>query len=390
MTTYSTGTVSIGANSTSLSGTGTAWSSSGVRPGDMLLLAGNIVPITSVNSNTGITLARPWPGTAQSGTNYDILLIDDDVRTLVAANMLLQQLTGGTLTSLAGLASAADKMPYFSGVNVMALTDLTSQARSLLGSDRISVSGNNIVTPGTARLTGGVVTTSATDPTGGRVMRTGDWYMSGQVDPVVVDDGLTNPVAHMRYKMTAGADRPPNEAVVVSRARGQNNQWAEFAQRLGFNGTARAWLRHQNSPGNIYGWVEILTTGNTTVDSNGFVKAASPILRLFGDGSIEEPVQPTGAEVARISAGLYQISGTLGLAQEGWQIEVPRDHNGNRLCFVAAAWADDVLTVTVSEPLWQDGRWIAGDPIDVPTGRWIDIRLHEEPIEEHEPEPEES
>ena len=36
------------------------------------------------------------------------------------------------LTSLAGLASAPDKLPYFSAVNVMSMTDFTALARTLL------------------------------------------------------------------------------------------------------------------------------------------------------------------------------------------------------------------------------------------------------------------
>lgn len=132
-TTYSTGTVSVGAGSTAVTGVSTAWLTSGVRAGDMFMASGLCVPIASVNSNTSITLARPWPGAALSGANYDIDYRDDDVRSLAAANTLLQQLTNGTLTSLAALSSAANKLPYFSGASAFATTDLTPAARAVLG-----------------------------------------------------------------------------------------------------------------------------------------------------------------------------------------------------------------------------------------------------------------
>ena len=44
-----------------------------------------------------------------------------------------KQQADATLTALAGLVNGADKLPYFSGVDQMAATDLTSFARGLLG-----------------------------------------------------------------------------------------------------------------------------------------------------------------------------------------------------------------------------------------------------------------
>lgn len=164
MTTYSTGTVSIGSGSTTLTGSGTAWATSGVRPGDWLHLAGLSVRIATVDSATQITLARAWPGSTQSAVAYDIQMVDDGVRTLTSANALLQALGSGTLTSLAGLTSAANLMPYWTGSGVMGTTALTSAARSLL--DDTSVSA--------MRATLELVPTSGTsDTTAGRLLTTG-------------------------------------------------------------------------------------------------------------------------------------------------------------------------------------------------------------------------
>lgn len=218
-TTYSTGTVSVGAASTTLTGIGTAWLTGGVRAGDVIILAGLMVVISSVTSNTEITLKRPWPGAAQSGANYDILMLDDEVRSLTAANTLLASLTGGTLTSLAGLPGAANKMAYFSGVGVMALADLTPEARSLLGSTLLSRSGDNLVTAAAARLTGGVVTSSASDTAAGRVLRVGAGYQ--QLDANLYRKGnILGTVSQV-----AGA---PTGAV-IERGSNANGDYAKFA-----------------------------------------------------------------------------------------------------------------------------------------------------------------
>lgn len=130
--TYSAGTISVGAGSTSVTGAGTSWASAGVRAGDLLIAGTAVVPIAAVNSATSITLSRGWTGGALSGADYDILMLDDAVRSLTSANALLAELTGGTLTSLAGVSSAADQVPYFTGVGVMGVTALTPAARALL------------------------------------------------------------------------------------------------------------------------------------------------------------------------------------------------------------------------------------------------------------------
>ena len=65
--------------------------------------------IATVISNTATNVKRGWPAAAQAA-NYDIMLVDDGVRSLTAANSLLSSLMGGTLSSLAGLSGAARKL----------------------------------------------------------------------------------------------------------------------------------------------------------------------------------------------------------------------------------------------------------------------------------------
>ncbi|MCA4113765.1 prophage tail fiber N-terminal domain-containing protein [Serratia marcescens] len=134
-------------------------------------------------------------------------------------------------------------------------------------------------------------------------------------------------------------------------------------------------------------------TSNTTVDANGFIKRASPIARLSGapekmpddyldgftlSGCAAVNNEAVGVSAERVSVGVYKVTGALGFAEEGWNIEVPQDVNGNRLCFVSAnTGKDGTIYVKVSKRRFDidTAAIVAGEPMDIPAGRWIDLRL---------------
>ena len=138
--------------------------------------------------------------------------------------------------------------------------------------------------------------------------------------------------------------------------------------------------RYRGASGGWQAWRSFWDSGNSTVDANGFIKQASPIVRLSSDG-ITEPVTPVGARFSRRAAGHYVLSDVAPLAVSGWQIEVPQDHNGNRLVFVSTQYnvEDRVLDIRTSKVVWDrdTGMWAGGAPVDIPVGRWVDIRLSE-------------
>lgn len=127
-----------------------------------------------------------------------------------------------------------------------------------------------------------------------------------------------------------------------------------------------------------------------TVDSNGVFKAASPIARLFADSlELNEDAAKQSITFEKIAVGDYLIQGSLGFAQEGWYIEMPKDANGNVIVAVAYEQLEngDISVKTYKKKFDIESASIVPDytkPIDIPETRWIDIRLHEEP----EPEPE--
>jgi hypothetical protein len=74
---YTTGTVSVSANGTAVTGSGTAFVIQGIKAGDLFTAGGLSVPVASVESNTGLTLAASWPGSTLSGSAYAIVQVAD-------------------------------------------------------------------------------------------------------------------------------------------------------------------------------------------------------------------------------------------------------------------------------------------------------------------------
>lgn len=132
---------------------------------------------------------------------------------------------------------------------------------------------------------------------------------------------------------------------------------------------------------------------NTTVDSNGFVKAASPIVKLFADKiELNDEAQQQNIEFEKLGVGDYLVKGSTGFSNDGWYIETPKDANGNLLVAVVYEQLEngDISVKTYDYMLNKKGRIVADTeaPLDIPESRWIDLRLQELPKPEIEiPEP---
>lgn len=132
-------------------------------------------------------------------------------------------------------------------------------------------------------------------------------------------------------------------------------------------------------------WAYIYTTNNTVVDGNGFIKSASPIVQLFADkitANDEAKLQEITFE--KLGVGDYLVKGSLGFAQEGWYVETPKDANGNVLFSVLYETLEngDISFKTYKKKFDLETASIVADlekPVDITTGRWIDIRLQQLP-----------
>lgn len=130
-------------------------------------------------------------------------------------------------------------------------------------------------------------------------------------------------------------------------------------------------------------------SGNTTTDSNGFIKAASPIVKLFADKiELNDEARQQNIEFEKLGVGDYLVKGSTGFAQDGWYVETPKDANGNLLVAVVYEQLEngDISVKTYDYMLNKKGRIVADTetPLDIPENRWIDIRLQELPQPEIE------
>ncbi|WP_426576783.1 pyocin knob domain-containing protein [Xenorhabdus stockiae] len=136
-----------------------------------------------------------------------------------------------------------------------------------------------------------------------------------------------------------------------------------------------------------------------TVDGNGFVKKASPIVEIFSDGTFTTNDESEGATVSKLGLGHYQVTGVLGYNADGaWGvhggISSPKNNNGLELIYIDDKVNKDgsitietfhrqhshlparfqnkrIKTLVNGEKVYyQDG-----EPCDIPEGCRLDVRV---------------
>lgn len=238
-------------------------------------------------------------------------------------------------------------------------------------------------------IAGTAVTQNAIDSTGGRLLKTGDFGLGENAGPVVndLDAHTASGMYHFFGGLHANAASGDNPFSVWAGAVGllcgngalggaDGYQW-QMAFKFSANSAEVKVRTRPASAVPFTVWMTFYTTGNTTVDANGFIKEASPIIRLFDTG-VEMPCASVDATFARLGRGTYCLENVEALATHGWQVEVPQDANGNRLVFVETQYdsASRRLMIETSAIAWN-GVWTAGEPLNIPAGRWIDLRFDE-------------
>lgn len=402
---YNTGTIAVNGNTAT--GTGTNWTApaSQVRAGQTIIVMSNPVQmfqISSVNSATSMTVT-PAASPALSGQKYGILVSDN--------------------ISVDGLAQAMSQLikEYDENIGAWETFATTSANQSIT----VTINGTAVTIPGIGKLAqkgsngalavadGGTGATTAADArsnlglgssatkdvgtAAGNVMQVGAFNLGAiQGDGPTLDnmDGFTPTgfTSHQNDGLTQLGLTSNTGLTSIILNRGNRPTRIHQAYSL-----RRTWFSYYS--GIAWAYHEAYTTGNTTKSSDGTLKAASPVARIVksredcqredidsdgfswcGGGTANEEAE--GIKISRLDVGVYVLTGSAGLASEGWQLLPPMDPGGmGELGVVEAEQTENGgLTIRLFKRkylLGDDGEIVKtkGEPMDVPVNSWIDVRL---------------
>ncbi|HFE3208335.1 TPA: hypothetical protein ACF3H7_004144, partial [Providencia stuartii] len=341
---YNVGTVTTTANSTKLIGVGTKWKENInlVLPMQMIQIQiGNTVhnnSIHSIQSNTELTLNFPIP-TAQTGAKYVIFTTTMDSIS-AAANAIVAMNSSNVQFS-----DIQNRIMTESGVIDVKLPDGTvRKTRTEAERDKLldgkfdkaggTITGDVTFSKNAIKSTKG---THTLPDKSGTLMQVGD-YGIGVSSYEASGVGAENESRFIQYGSTPTA---VSEGYPAAGGGIQSSYTPSRRAQLFLGRTPeRLYYRFSDVEGvdTTTTWKEVYSTANTTKDSNGNLKAASPIVKLFAD-HIELNEESEDVEMERLGIGHYLIKGVVGFNSDGaWGINngfvIPQDHNGKNMVLI--------------------------------------------------------
>lgn len=397
----SAGTLTLTNDTDAVTGSGTAFTAE-LAAGDFIVVTvGGIpytLPVKAVNNNTSLTLVSVYTGPTQSGAAWSAV-------PRVALSMVTAALVAQSAEALRGL--NYDKQNWqsiFSGTG-----NITVKLPD--GSAWNGPAWNGITTELNKKANASDLGSAASKNTGlnsGDIMTVGSFGIGAKDGAYAFE---VNDFGAVQVAMSGSGLRTYRNNGFL----GDGDQSiAQYSPTI-WVGTGDTWasLSLPYSPagkiavasGSEYAGRMVVRllwdNSNTVVDGNGFIKQASPVVRIFSDGGYETNDESEGVVVTRIQTGEYLIEGCTGLnADAAWGgidggFEIPVDRNK-----LARIWIDyevnadgSVLVRTYhrvhpSAPPFAQNRigntdisgmfteTVAdGEPVDIPADSFVSVRV---------------
>ena len=334
----SAGTITLTNGSAVVGGTGTSFTTE-LAAGDFIVsTVGGVpytLPVKTVDSNTQLTLVSNFTGPTQTGAAWSAV-------PRVALNMVTAALVAQSAEALRGLNydkqnwqqvySAAGnitvKLPdgtTFTGPSWKYLSD--NMATKSGGAVPVNQGGTGSTTAAGARTNLGLVDGSGLIPVsiGGTGAKTAADARSniGALSSTPVKTGAGGVGDRVQHVAGNGSFNLDMFNCYWYMQPEDTNFWIAHAVSYAGNGGVasgygRVIYAIRIADGTIK-YVQCRTDKNTTVDANGFIKSASPIVNIYANGRFETNDESEGVSVSRQAIGEYLITGCLGLnADASW------------------------------------------------------------------------
>ncbi|MEX9849258.1 hypothetical protein [Providencia huaxiensis] len=446
---YSTGTVTTTANSTKLVGTGTKWLNNINRVSAeqaIQIQIGTTVynnSIQSIQSDTELTLNFPLP-TAATGAKYVILTtmvhsVSDAMNKIVSMNGANVQFSDILTRWMTEQGIITVTLPDQTTQQLRTTKEMDNQLDGKLdkaGGDvvgAINVGGNitsrgsvvqinNEKTGGAVQLDTGISGTTRINSkrnngtwknhilpdSSGTLMQVGDYGWGGTSGATSaldteqkVLDFIKNEAKTQILRNDSVATRIATRYSPIAIFKTGDTFFTLSANFDGTRATISSGLLSRDQ--SLWPVMELYHNRNTTKDSNGNLKAASPIVKLFSD-DIKLNDESEGVEMEHLGIGHYLIKGVVGFNADGaWGINngfvIPQDHNGKNMVLIDyEVRPDGDIEIFVFHQQnadmperFQNKRIKHFDeegvpvyfenyePCDVPESRWIDMRVEMPP-----------
>ncbi|HIE4543168.1 TPA: hypothetical protein ACXNIS_001325 [Providencia rettgeri] len=443
---YEIGTISTKANDPKITGKNTLWKNSvtKVSVGQIILIqSGNTIyqnSIRSVESDTQMTLSFPVPvaltdvkyvisitmiGSVSDGVNKATAMVTESYQLMMILNRLMTEsgvikvvLPDGTEMQLRTekerdrlLDGKVDKTTgemesitvYKKGMNYPTLRLKKDDGSTLYLEAKPDE--QSVMAQLYERGPDGKIKYSTSFPKSmGTAMQVGDYGWGGIIAPEVLNDTQieskikTQATQTWRNNSSVNAGKYAYQYAPNLLIKASDTFWNMSVQHSSGNVIITAGLS-QGNPESQYRINRLYGTSNTTKDSNGNLKAASPVVKLFAD-NIELNEESEGVEMEHLGVGHYLIKGVVGFNADGaWGINngfvIPQDHNGKNMVLIDyEVRPDGDIEVFVFHQQnadmperFQNKRIKHFDeegvpvyfenyePCDVPESRWIDMRV---------------